>query len=162
MKSGDSFEKTVSVYSILTTKCVTKKNYRFYSPRIYRGTETDVIVITKKKIYCVECKNFNGFIRGSRLDVDWVFASSGCKGKVFNPILSNEKHIRTIRGLLRKNNMPVYEIQNIVCVPNGTRIHTECEEVFHLSSFLRILKEDSLLEDKYDVLKVSKEFDRLQ
>lgn len=162
VKSGETFEGTVSVYSLLTVNCIIKNNYRFYSPRIFRGTETDVIIITNSKIYCVECKNFNGYLSGSRLDLEWTFTSSGKKGSVLNPVLSNSKHVRTIRSLLRVSGNPLYDIESVVCVPDGTQIHTECSEVINLSTFMRVLKRDSELPTIYNIEDVSRVLDELK
>lgn len=162
VKSGENFEELVSLYSLSTTKCSIKNNYEFFSPRIGRGTETDVIVITEHRIYCVECKNFNGYLTGSELDLQWVFASSGRKSKVANPVLANYKHIRSIKGLLRKMSFPAYEIENIVCVPNKTKIHTNCSEVMTLGSFLFKLEIDKYLDKIYDINEVSEIFDAIK
>lgn len=162
VKSGESFEEMVATCSISKIKCVVKTNYRFYSPRIYRGTECDVIVITESKIYCVECKNFSGFIMGDSLDIEWVFASSGRMGRVSNPVMSNNKHLRSIRGLIRKVNKELIDIENIVCVPDNCRIKSTCKEVMNLSSFMKLLERDSKLNRVNDLAKMSKLFDELK
>lgn len=141
--SGRDFEKKVALLSTQSVPSVALRNMKFYFPLIHRGTECDVIVITQHSIYCVECKNYNSYISGNEGDIVWFFRSSGKFGKVSNPVRANDKHIRVIRGLLRKNNADVLNIENIVCVPDGTAIYTNSSSVMHLSRFVRKLMEDS-------------------
>lgn len=142
VESGYRFEDEVRLQAKYSCSCETRNNYRFYLPRINRGTECDVIIITQSKIYCVECKNFNGYISGYELDLEWRFASSGNKGKVSNPVLANNKHIRAIKGLFRKCGLTPPEIVSVVCVPNECVIHTDCEEVINLNQLVYKLKND--------------------
>lgn len=159
VKSGSKFEETVRFQSKCACVCETRSNFTFYLPRIGRGTECDVIIVTQSSIYCVECKNFNGFISGSEMDLEWVFASSGSKGTVANPVLANNKHIRAIRGLFRKSNMAAPEIKNIVCVPNECRIHTDCKEVMQIKQLTYLLSKENGGEN--DISSLISIFDKL-
>ncbi|MGL4950171.1 MAG: nuclease-related domain-containing protein, partial [Anaeroplasmataceae bacterium] len=110
--------------------------------RINRGTECDLIIITNK-IYCVECKNYSTLIKGNSYGDDWTLISKGKRSKVANPYLSNVKHIRSIKGLLRKSNKTCYNIKNIVVVPDICRIDSDCSNVMHLSELLDTIEMDS-------------------
>lgn len=141
--SGDMFEVIVADnVEIACRDVIIRHNYEFYSPRLNRGTECDVIAITKNSIYCIECKHYTTFISGERFDYEWRFASSGKKSTVINPVLSNMKHIRTMQGLLRQAGYGDVEIKSLICVPDSCKIYTECKEVVNLSYLLGIVKND--------------------
>lgn len=138
--SGSRFERIVATYVSSSIPCTVLLNKEFMSPKLHRGVECDLILITSKKIYCVECKNYNGYIAGAMFDTDWRFASSGKIGKVQNPYLLNKKRIRTIRGKFYLHGLIPPEIESVIIVPDKCRIHTSSEcNVQNLSSFIETL-----------------------
>lgn len=141
---ADEASKVCSEFKIL-------RNRKFYSNRISRGTECDVILITSKNLYCIECKNYNGYIRGNRLDETWVFTSSGYKSRVCNPVMSNHKHIRTIRGIMYYLHKMPLDFENVVCVPSKCKIHSTCSEVMTIGELRSRLLIDEYSVDRYNV-----------
>lgn len=152
--SGAELEIDVSslVQSHFRDTCKIINNLEFYNNRVGRNIECDVLVITNKCIYCIECKNYNGYIKGEELDLKWSFASSGNLSIVNNPVLNNNKHIRTIKGLMYSKGLGEINMKSFVVVPNRCNIHTECEEVIHLGDLIdRIDKNERKYKDTLNI-----------
>lgn len=134
--SGRYFEKKVASMITTSINCKILMNPEFYSNSLNRGTECDLIVISPVKIYCIECKNYNGFIAGNMFEETWSFVSSGKLGHVQNPYLLNERHIRLIRGTFYRRGLKPLDIENIIVVPNRCKIHVEGCNVLSLSELM--------------------------
>lgn len=143
VQSGTVFELLVSskIHSIVECKTLANKKYMDF--RLGRGVECDVIVVTDCKVYCVECKGYNGFISGDKYSDKWRFASSGKIGNVQNPYLLNRRRIRMIRGSFYRNGVSPIPIANYIVVPDKCNIHVEGCNVVSLSSLLSIIRNDS-------------------
>lgn len=107
-------------------------------------TQVDLILITPYKIYVIEAKKWGFEISGSRDDTDWVGRANGnLTIHQKSPINQNLMHLRELKNLVRRyyhEKLP--EFSGYVCVPNGTRIVSNCEEVVTASSlFFRIRSE---------------------
>lgn len=137
--SGSYFERKVASMIIMSIDCKILINPKFYSHSLHRGTECDLLVISPSKIYCIECKNYNGFISGNKFDETWNFVSSGKLGHVQNPYLLNNKHIRLIRGTFYNKGLRPLEIENIIVVPDKCNIHVEDCNVVNLSELMKRL-----------------------
>lgn len=119
-------------------------NRQFLDRRIGKGMECDLILVTPFKIYCIECKNYNGYIAGNLFDEKWRFASSGRKGKVQNPYLLNKRRIRVIRGKFYESNYNPPRIENVIVVPDNCNIHCDYKNVYNLTDFLNLVRIDSV------------------
>lgn len=141
--SGSLFERQVA--SLLNTSlgCKIIFNPRFYSRELGRGMECDLLVLTPSKIYCVECKHYNGFVSGNKFDETWTFVSSGKLGHVQNPYLLNKRHIRLIRGTFHARSLVPLDITSYIVVPDKCNIHVEGCNVVHLSELLGIITFDN-------------------
>ena len=160
--SGDLYELYVGDEISRQVNCAIRYNYRFYSPRINRGLECYVIVITSHKIYVIECKNYSSFIAGKRLSPMWTFVSSGKRGFVQNPILLNDRRVRTIKGHLYSELHKSYEVSSFVCVPSKCRINSNCDEVVTLPNLISKITFDSFNKPKYNLEQVSKDIDKIR
>lgn len=151
--SGKVFERTVASYLYGSVKCSILMNREFHSPRLHKSVECDLIVITPSKIYCVECKNYNGYIAGRMFDKEWRFASSRRIGRVQNPFLLNRKRIRIIRGSFYFRGIKPPEIESIIVVPDKCKIHTEDEcNVMTLSSLVdMVIRNDDFYKSVYNI-----------
>ena len=151
--SGKVFERTVASYLYGTVKCSILLNREFLSPRLNKAIECDLIIITPSKIYCVECKNYNGYIAGKMFDKEWRFASSRKIGRVQNPYLLNRKRIRVIRGAFYARGLEPPEIESVIVVPDKCKIHTEHEcNVLHLSSLVdSVIRDDKFCNKVFNV-----------
>lgn len=145
VNSGKRFELTVASNVRLSYDYPILLNREFFDPRLGRGMECDLLIITPFKIYCVECKNYNGYIAGDLFDIQWRFASTGRKGKVQNPYLLNKRRIRLIRGIFYKNGFKPPRIENIIVVPDNCNIHVEYKNVLTLTDFMNIVRLDSAI-----------------
>ncbi|MNN03206.1 Nuclease-related domain protein [compost metagenome] len=161
--AGNSFEITVG--RIIKPKCksIQLYNYEFTSPLTDRALESDLLLITKSKIYCIECKHFTTAIYGNTYDQKWKFISKGNKGLVTNPLINNYKHVRVIKGLLYSKYNELYDIENIVCVPDGCVIHTDNKEVMNLSTLVnKIVNDNKYKEKKYDLEEIKERIDSVK
>lgn len=156
--SGNLYEIYTGEYIESFVNCLVKYNYEFFLPKISKGTECDLIVITKGGVYCIECKNYYSMISGKEYSIEWTFISSGKKNKVSNPVLANSRHVRAIQGLLYKNNLGNLGIKSLVCVPDTCKIHSECKEVMNLTSVVNLIREESLV-SKIDMKETSRLID---
>lgn len=160
--SGDSFEALVGNILLKEFECCVKYNLEFFSPRINKGLECDVLAITPYKIYIVECKNYNYSICGKRLSPYWSFISSHKNGFVQNPILLNNRRIRTLKGHLRNEGFKDVDIVNYVCVPTSCNIMNDNDGVVVNSAMLPIkIKGDFVGEPKIDIDEMSKIIDKI-
>lgn len=164
VESGSYFEIKVgeSILSQSNNKVQIRFNYEFYSPRINRNTEIDVIAISPNRIYIIECKSYSNWIRGEFYDLNWKFCSSGKISTVQNPVLGNFKHLRLIKGLMYSNNIQPPKMENIIITPDSCKYNGTLTNVYTLSSFLGKLERD-LKEPAYiDVKEISKNLDNLK
>lgn len=151
--SGVKFERTVASFINSSFDCSILLNRQFLSPRIHKSIECDLLVITSKKIYCVECKNYKGYIAGDMFEPYWRFASSGKRGNVQNPYLLNKKRIRAIRGGFYRRGLTPPSIESFIVVPDKCHINVElCVNVINIYSLLEIIRIDnSTLPVKFNV-----------
>lgn len=140
--SGKFHERNVALEISNTIPCKIILNFEVYSRDLRRGTEVDIVVITPYKIYCIECKNYKGYIAGNKFDYYWTFASSGKRGRTQNPYLLNRKHIRLLRGCFYNKGLTPLLIENIIVVPDACKIHVEGCNVVNLSSLISLLDLD--------------------
>lgn len=132
---GEQFEQEVATY--LKLKCPISEvlhDSTIYCEYLKKETQIDIILITQKNVYVIEAKNWIGFIRGNYDDKHWEGRSRSKNTlTVFNPVNQNALHIRTLRNALRLQgiNPPIFK--NIVVVPDGTEIKSECSEVINRS-----------------------------
>lgn len=155
IKSGSRFECIVSstIHSIFLGELYL--NVKFFSPSINRGTECDIIFVTNHAVYCIECKNYRKFISGSYLDLKWSFSSDGRNFKdTINGFIENDKHVRILNGLLRKEGIKDVPIFNLICVPDTCTIKSDCLNVKKLSDLIIEMKYLEEINKKIDFLKV--------
>lgn len=155
--SGKRFELIVasSLKSIVDYPILL--NREFFDKRIGRGMECDLILVTPFKIYCVECKNYNGYIAGNLYDNEWRFASSGRKSRVQNPYLLNKRRARLIRGLFYKDDYNPPKVENIIVMPDCCHIHVDYKHIFNITDFLNLVKLDCVTNKSvYRVDQISK------
>ena len=69
-------------------------------PRPYGAVSTveiDTILLTDKKIFVIESKNYSGWIFGSAEQQEWtVVYSAKTRGKMYNPIKQNSSHVNAL------------------------------------------------------------------
>ena len=67
-------------------------------------TEIDIIFIHNTGIYCIESKNYGGWIYGRQQSPYWTQTfKTGKKSRFFNPILQNEGHVNALDDYMKKS-----------------------------------------------------------
>lgn len=133
-------------------------------PRSYgavSASEIDVIMLTNKKIYVIESKNYSGWIFGNAEQQDWtVIYSAKTRGKLFNPIIQNRSHVKALSDCIGlepwyfKSYIVFSDKCTLKSVPPNTSEYAICkknqlldslrkdlngrEQVFHAAKFAQI------------------------
>ena len=139
--------------------------YNLYLPWNNGSTaEIDELVISKSGIYVFEVKNYNGWIFGKQRDEYWTqvlpkgYSGKSEKNRFLNPIIQNDYHIRCLKNILGKYNIPIHSIivfsdkctfRNITYDSNCASIIHRKELRHHLSSIIASY-EDALDQDEID------------
>ena len=128
MYSGNAYDRTASMNEgekELYSKCLRLESDGFrlipdaLFQRVGEGTnQIDLIVISKKGIFVIEMKDFNGWVFGDENREHWTQSLRGGRGrakkyKFRNPVKQNENHIKTVRHILSRNgfnDLPIYNV----------------------------------------------------
>lgn len=106
----------------------------------YGSTQIDIIFVTMKAIFVIEAKDWKYLIAGTYDDYEWEGMGKSLKTmKVFNPVYQNYGHLRLLKSALMKHdNVP--PLVNLVVIPDGCRIKSDCEELVHVSELCATIK----------------------
>ena len=108
--------------------------------------QIDHIVISVYGIFCIETKQYHGFITGRKYDKYWVRHLGKKKYYYTNPIRQNYGHVKSLAELL---NLPEEKIYNIVCIPSEVtlKIQQDGEVVGYKSIVKKILSYQEIVID---------------
>lgn len=81
--------------------------------------QIDHVIVSPYGIFCIETKQYNGFIIGSKWDKKWTRIVGKNKYPYENPIRQNYGHVKSLCELL---NMDESKIYNIVCIPSTAKL----------------------------------------
>ena len=83
-----------------------------------KGTaEIDIIQVTKKGIFVVECKYRTDEVSGSAIEYFWDITRNGKKiATMYNPIKQNANHIKTLESYLKKEGIEAPTVYNVVVI----------------------------------------------
>lgn len=83
-----------------------------------KGTaEIDIIQVTRKGIFVVECKYRTDEVSGSAIEYSWDVTRNGKKiAAMYNPIKQNANHIRTLESYLKKEGIEAPAVYNVVVI----------------------------------------------
>lgn len=83
-----------------------------------KGTaEIDIIQVTRKGIFVIECKYRTDEVSGSATEYSWDVIRNGKKiAAMYNPIKQNANHIRTLESYLKKEGIEAPTVYNIVVI----------------------------------------------
>ncbi len=84
--------------------------------------QIDHVIISKYGIFCIETKQYNGFITGNKYDKYWVRHAGKNKYYYLNPIRQNYGHIKALSELLTINDNDIY---NLVCISSNAKLKVE-------------------------------------
>lgn len=80
-------------------------------------TEIDIIQVTRKGIFVVECKYRTDEVSGSAIEYFWDITRNGKKiATMYNPIKQNANHIKTLESYLRKEEIEAPTVYNVVVI----------------------------------------------
>ncbi len=105
-----------------------------------RKAEIDMVLITRKGVFCIEVKTWSGHISGNNDDKYWIqtFDDERRESKRHpNPVIQNEGHTDILYRLLNRS----YQIDNVVIFQNledGSRIKSNY--CYSLSQFMTCYK----------------------
>ena len=117
-------EEDLDGYS-LEKKVMKQLNSMFYTnpvPNVVlqhaKGTtEIDIIQVTRKGIFVVECKYRTDEVFGSAIEHSWDITRNGKKiAAMYNPIKQNANHIRTLESYLKKEGIEAPTVYNVVVI----------------------------------------------
>lgn len=83
-----------------------------------KGTaEIDIIQVTRKGIFVVECKYRTDEVSGSAIECFWDITRNGKKiATMYNPIKQNTNHIKTLESYLKKEGIEAPTVYNVVVI----------------------------------------------
>lgn len=80
-------------------------------------TEIDIIQVTRKGIFVVECKYRTDEVSGSAIEHSWDITRNSKKiAAMYNPIKQNANHIRTLEFYLKKEGIEAPTVYNVVVI----------------------------------------------
>lgn len=75
-----------------------------------KQTEIDILLVNGYGIFVIESKNWDGTVKGSENDDDWILFSKNSTNEVRNPCKQNEYHLKKLREYLKINDDVYYSI----------------------------------------------------
>lgn len=83
-----------------------------------KGTaEIDIVQVTRKGIFVVECKYRTDEVFGSAIECFWDITRNGKKiATMYNPIKQNANHIKTLGSYLKKEGIEAPTVYNVVVI----------------------------------------------
>lgn len=135
-------------------------------------TEIDLVVLSTKGFYVLECKNYNGYVLGKPEENKWTicYNYNGFKKNIsfYNPLLQNSGHIIALRRMF-----PKCYFQSVVLFSNNTRISNDLfkrKDVMNYTGFKKYFSEyfpnrksyetQAMVDSIYDYLKAYENKDR--
>ena len=101
-----------------------------------KSHQIDHIEIRQNGIFCIETKNYKGWIFGSENQEKWTQSLyNGEKYQFYNPLKQNKSHIYHLSQLLEKK----YRINSVVVMANNNADKIECDNVINLEDLSNYL-----------------------
>ena len=102
-----------------------------------KSHQIDHIEIRENGIFCIETKNYIGWIFGSENSEKWTQTLyNGEKHQFFNPLKQNNSHCYHISKVLG----PKYRVNSVVVMANNNAEKIECDNVINLNDLKTYLK----------------------
>lgn len=135
---GALFEASIGNYLQKSLEpCYVRYDKSFFSRKLSKATAIDVLVVTDMFVLVVEAKNWSDWIRGTINDFHWL-GSSRAKStmKVISPYWQNFNHVRVLRNAVTARGFRLPPVLNLIVVPDGTTVDTDCDNVCHFSEMM--------------------------
>lgn len=132
---GETFEfKLMAMLRYSMPNAVILHDLQLQSNYLGKDTQIDLVVVDKSGVFVIEAKNWKHWIKGDYNDSKWNGLTSDRRTiTVFSPFEQNFLHIRTLRNAIRTKGVEPIEFHNIVVLPDGVDIYSNCREVVNLS-----------------------------
>lgn len=132
---GDTFEfKCMLNLRKCMPNAMILHDLRLDSTYLGKETQIDLVAIDDSGIFVIEAKNWKFWIRGDLDDRQWTGLSSDRKVMtVFNPYDQNIIHVRALRNAIRRRGGKPVIFHNLVVLPDGTEIYSDCKDVVNSS-----------------------------
>lgn len=124
--------------------------------------EIDLLLFHESGIYCLELKNYSGYVYGDMNSKKWNVGyknvnkkTKTTSRKVFefqNPIFQNNKHIEDLKKIFN------HDYQNFVIFSTNTKIDSNIDNVMYLDKFIK--KIDSITR-RYSSLELKEPYDAI-
>lgn len=153
--TGETFEfRLMSVIKGIFPDAVVLHDLHLESVYLGKETQIDVVVVSSSGIFVLEAKNWKFWIKGDYDDFEWSGLTAERKIiTVFNPYHQNFIHIRALRNAIRQKGVNPVEFKNLIVLPDGTEIESNCTEVVNLSKLPTVMRSlavsNSVDKDKY-------------
>lgn len=122
--------------------CIILHDIEIYCPSLQKDTQLDLILFTNKVSIVIEAKNWTEWLKGNCNDTKWTGKSRGRNVlTVFNPVNQNKLHIRALRNAIRCYGVEPPFMHNLVCVPDGTNVISDCKEVCSYSGLMNRIQD---------------------
>lgn len=139
---GETFEfKIMTVLKSMFPTAIILHDLHVPSTYLDKETQIDVLAITDFGVFVIEAKNWKHWIKGDYDDFEWSGLTNERKViTVFNPFHQNFIHIRALRNAIRNTGETPLYFHNLVVLPDGTEIVSDCAEVVNLSRLPTIVQ----------------------
>lgn len=141
---GSNFESQIEreLYYMLDGYGKVYQSVHLYSHTLKRVTEIDLLVVTPKKIYCLEAKSFRSSLEGAMHMEMWNGKSNRYLTKIYNPYFQNVAHIRALKKAFYNEGILLPTIENFIVVPNSCRKRTDYRHTYKISELMTIVARD--------------------
>lgn len=141
LAAGDTFEfRCMLNIRKCMPNAIVLHDLRLHSTYLGKETQVDLVAVDDSGVFVIEAKNWKYWIRGNLDDRQWTGLSSDRKVMtVFNPYEQNLIHIRALRNAIRKKGIEPVVFHNIVVLPDGTEIHSDCGDVVNSSQISKLV-----------------------
>lgn len=120
-------------------------NVKVMSAFLGKPTEIDRLIVTPWKIYCVEQKSYSSYLKGNLMDEYWSGYTGRTSTVLYNPIMQNFEHIRSLKNAIYKVGKLYIPIENNVVIPDSCQSLSESPMVSNISNFVNKVHLDSVL-----------------
>lgn len=132
----------------------------------YRTQIDHVFVANNRNLYVIETKNYSGIIRGDEDETYWTQFLGNKQYKMYNPIMQNNNHLKSLDELLKREGLRNYNLHNVVVFAgHNATIYVDCinDNVHELDGLRDIIKNLNVSNynkrDAFDIVKAIKDND---
>lgn len=141
---GTVFEIEMSMRFENDPDIICLPNIKIWSRFLKRHTEIDRLIVTNWGIYCVEQKSYRDHLIGELGDENWIGITGRTTTKIYNPIMQNFEHIRSMQNEIYKIGHYYIPMENNVVVPDTCKIKSSSPLVYNMSNFINSVYSDSV------------------